>query len=249
MKNEEQYVENVLNTTNSKLTSAEAKLLLSLAKDIPRKGVIVEIGSYTGGSTILLAKGSRMTKGKKVYAIDAHTHVRHREDGVEIFSTIPAFRENLKNANVHDWVIPVVKMSARAVSGWKNPVGLLWIDGSHDYRYVKMDFLLWEKYLVEEGIIAFHDTNWPGPNRVIKEYIQNSERFNIIKKVDTITVVKKVKNANTPESLKISLRLFPTRIITSIDETLGEFGIFLSKNFPRFYCFLNKKTRSVSNDK
>lgn len=42
--------------------------------------------------------------------------------------------------------------------GWKKPIRLLWIDGSHKYEHAKMDFLLWEKHLVKGGIIAFHDT-------------------------------------------------------------------------------------------
>src|SRR3989344_134245 len=54
------------------LTVNEADLLYQIAKEI--KGNIVEIGSYAGGSTIILAKG--LQEPYKVYAIDPHCVIR-----------------------------------------------------------------------------------------------------------------------------------------------------------------------------
>ena len=52
------------------LTDEEAKLLYKLAKNC--KGVIVEIGSWKGKSTICMAKGSKAGNNVKIYAIDPH---------------------------------------------------------------------------------------------------------------------------------------------------------------------------------
>ncbi|MBM2805376.1 MAG: hypothetical protein HW419_3269, partial [Deltaproteobacteria bacterium] len=51
----------------------EGPYLFRLAKRGARLGVIVEIGSWKGKSTIWLAKGSEAVKGQLIYAIDPHT--------------------------------------------------------------------------------------------------------------------------------------------------------------------------------
>ena len=68
MKNEE--IKKIIIDSHAMLTLAEAGLLFSLASNINQKGAIVEIGSFKGGSTIFLAKGARIAKKGKVYAID-----------------------------------------------------------------------------------------------------------------------------------------------------------------------------------
>jgi len=55
------------------LARAEGKLLYRLAKRCTGRGVIVEIGSWKGKSTIWLASGSRAASRSKVHSIDPHT--------------------------------------------------------------------------------------------------------------------------------------------------------------------------------
>src|SRR5204862_2126445 len=52
------------------LTPKEGRLLYELARGCTGRGVIVEIGSWKGKSTIWLASGSRRGPGVFVYAID-----------------------------------------------------------------------------------------------------------------------------------------------------------------------------------
>src|SRR3972149_604172 len=70
------------------------------------------------------------------------------------------------------------------------------IDGSHKYEDVRKDFLVWEKFLVEGGIIAFHGTVInDGPRRVEKPYIIKSKRYSDIGFVDNITFARKTAAA------------------------------------------------------
>jgi predicted O-methyltransferase YrrM len=55
------------------LFEREGELLYDLAKNCTGKGVIVEIGSWKGKSTIWLGKGSKRGKKVLIYAIDPHT--------------------------------------------------------------------------------------------------------------------------------------------------------------------------------
>ena len=244
--NGKEHILNTIKEVHGLITENEGKLLFSLAKDILQKGVIVEIGSYKGGSTIILARGSKIAKREKVYAVDPHLRRGELRMGVEVVpaNTFPIFKGNIEHAGVSDWVIPIVRTSYRAARCWRRPIRFLWIDGSHKYEDVKMDFLLWERHLVNGGIIAFHDTRtstnadpttgFPtggigkggGPAMVVEEYILHSPRFKDIKIVDSITYARKIRNARLVELLKNNISLYSiikSKIITKITWTIHNF--------------------------
>jgi predicted O-methyltransferase YrrM len=56
------------------LSDEEATALYELAKGCTGRGVIVEIGSFKGRSTICLGLGSQAGQGVPIYAIDAGRH-------------------------------------------------------------------------------------------------------------------------------------------------------------------------------
>ncbi len=191
------------------LTESEIKYLYSLACRGPGQGALVEIGSWKGKSTILLATGSRASGREKIYAIDHHKGGPDQDQlGYEGVNTEAEFRQNIKAAGIEDHVIPMVMKSDEAVRGWEKPIRLLWIDGDHHYEAVKNDFLLWEPYVVTGGVIAFHDTYaWEGPRRVVEEYILPSDQFSIIGFVDSITAVKKTRRPSTRDRMKRKILL------------------------------------------
>jgi predicted O-methyltransferase YrrM len=71
-------LEGILSKVEGMLTLNEGRYLCRLAKLNPRKGPIVEIGSWKGKSTIWLALGAIAVGGDKVYAIDVGTSRRQR---------------------------------------------------------------------------------------------------------------------------------------------------------------------------
>lgn len=212
------YTEIVIEQIPTLLTDDEAYFLFSFPPFIPSGGVIVEIGSYLGGSTIIMARGSMKARKGKVYAIDPHDYPNKRVKGGSVEDTsriiYDRFTKNIIWAGVGRHVIHMHMTSKEAERKWKMPVSLLWIDGNHRYEYVKEDFLLWKKHLKVGGIIAFHDsfpskkiiraTGKPplptsdlrfsaGPRKVIREFIMHSKEFKIIKIVDSITCIRKLK--------------------------------------------------------
>jgi len=50
-----------------------------------------------------------------------------------------------------------------------NSIGMIFIDGSHEYELVKADMEAWRPKVVPGGIIALHDANFSGPHRVLAE--------------------------------------------------------------------------------
>jgi len=206
MKKEYRFVISKAQKIEGMLTNKEAFLLYLLAKQSSGKGAIVEIGSYKGKSTVCLALGTKKASREKVYTVDWHKGWKNAVGG----GTLPDFKQNMKKHGVFKYVIPMVMKSEEAARIWakkKNPIMLLWIDGSHDYKDVRKDFLLWSQYIVEGGVIAFHDTFWNGPYKVVNEYILKSGKFSQISAVDyTIFAIK--SKPNNMEKLKNIKMLF-----------------------------------------
>ena len=173
-------------------TSLKERLFLyETAKSIKGQGgAIVEIGSWKGKSTIWLAQGAKDGKQAKVYAVD-HFIGSSEHQGEKPVWTFDEFKENIKLANLKDIVNPIVANSETAVKDWKLPIEFIFIDGAHEYEEVKKDFLLWSPFLIDGGIIAFHDTTpdlkailenlpifgLPGPKEVAFKYVLNSKYF------------------------------------------------------------------------
>lgn len=181
---------NITNQVDGWLTDNEGRLLYNLASSCTGRGVIVEIGSWKGKSTIWLANGSKKGSNIKVFAIDPHEGIVTEE---KVFSSsYEDFRNFISIAKVDDIVNPIVKTSEDAVKTFTEQVELIFIDGLHEYDYVKLDFELWFPKLLEGGIMAFHDAFSPGVNKVIKEKVFKSSSFIEIKFVDSILYARKV---------------------------------------------------------
>src|SRR3972149_2350880 len=197
-------VRNTIQRVDGWLTEHEASYLYSLAQYGPGQGAIVEIGSWKGKSTILLAAGSKSAGREKVHAVDHHKGGPDQAGlGYQDVNTEIDFRKNIKSAGIEDQVIPLVMTSTRAAQGWSGPIRLLWIDGDHSYEAVKTDLLLWEPHVVEGGVIAFHDTYaWEGPRRVVEEYLLRSNRFSSLGFVDSITAVKKTQRRSPWDKIR-----------------------------------------------
>ena len=74
------------------LSYNEGKLLYKLARNDNTEGVIVEIGSWRGKSTICLAMGSKDNKSTQVYAIDPH--INREENYKELLQNIEKYKLN-----------------------------------------------------------------------------------------------------------------------------------------------------------
>jgi methyltransferase family protein len=164
------------------LSLAEATYLHELAARAPGAGVVVEIGSYQGKSTVVLAHASRAAGRERVVAIDPFNG-----------GASSAFRENVARAGVAGHVEPVVARSNDVAAGWTTPVRLVWIDGNHSFEQARDDLRNWAPHVVPGGIVAFHDTyQWDGVRRVVDEQALRSPDLVLIGLVDTIAAFRKV---------------------------------------------------------
>lgn len=205
------------------LTIKEGILLYNLAKRCSGKGVIVEIGSWKGRSTVWLGKGSKNGNKVKIYSIDPHTgSLELRQIYGNNIWTLKEFEKNIKMAEIDDIVIPIVKTSQEAAKNWSGKnIELLWIDGSHEEKLVELDYKLWEPYLIDGGIIAFHDTMTGGPKKIVIKYLYKGTKFKNVNFIEGITFAEKSSNL-------------------SLKEKITNIYILLLRNLYIFYSFLNR---------
>jgi predicted O-methyltransferase YrrM len=163
----------IVMSIEGQISRAEAKTLLELAQNTIADSVIIEIGSYRGRSSVALAFGALLGNHNRVYAIDPHVEFRGifggqfgPRDQAELYS-------NLVKAGVGDIVAVVSLPSLVVAKGWhQRNVGLLWIDGDHNYEAVRTDYEVWRDFLIEDSVIALHDNQAPGVEQLIQELMQ-----------------------------------------------------------------------------
>jgi glycosyltransferase involved in cell wall biosynthesis len=128
----------------------------------------VEIGSWKGRSTTAIASGLERAGAGLLYAVDPHERSRlHTLTGEA--ATYPALRANLRRAGVDGRVRCVRSTSADARADFaERSVGLLFVDGSHEYEDVARDLDEWFPCLSEGATAAFHDAiGYPGVARLL----------------------------------------------------------------------------------
>ncbi len=179
------------------LAEGEAELLYDLAAKAPKNGKIVEIGSWKGRSTIGLASGSKKANGGKITAIDPHTGSSEHQGGGQGVNTFEEFKKNINEAGLADMIQPIVKKSSEAVNDFHEPISLIFIDGGHEYEFVKQDFDQWVPKVVDGGIVALHDTiSWGGPRQVAEKDLFLSRNFKDTGFVNSISYGTKTEKNN-----------------------------------------------------
>ena len=67
-------------------------------------------------------------------------------------------------------IVRLVNLTSEIVSpNWSQPIGLLFIDGDHSEEGVRRDWNCWSPQLAADAAIAFDDSDWPGPAKLIGE--------------------------------------------------------------------------------
>jgi predicted O-methyltransferase YrrM len=145
----------------------EAKALVVASYGLPENAVIVEIGSFLGSGSVLLA-GARKVRGSgKVHCIDPFDC---SGDGFsapiyqDILTTSGVgtlkerFDENIRRFGLDAWVEGHASGAVDAAATWTTPIDLLILDGDQSYRGAREAFEKWTPFLKPGGILAVHNT-------------------------------------------------------------------------------------------
>lgn len=162
---------------NGWLSEAQGMALYCLAaRSIA--GDVLEVGSFCGKSTVFLALGCKHTTAR-VVAVDPHKAIA--EGGKEQYGpdfqprltgTWEEFSSNVRRSGLGEYVEPFVGTSQEAREVYSSlRLKLLFIDGSHDFPDVLLDYSMWNDMIVPGGYLAFHDSNFEGVNRVLHQHL------------------------------------------------------------------------------
>jgi len=180
------------------LADGEADQLFKLARGFTPHSdpVVVELGSWKGKSSVMLAAGLIGKQNPKLFCVDPFGCDENAEYQQKYYAALleedrrsieDTFRHNMKICEVISIAQPVKGYSFDIVRTWTTPIDVLFIDASHEYPAVLRDFETWLEFLKQDGVIAFHDANgkWPGPTRVVQEKL-HPPKFGPVNAVDTL---------------------------------------------------------------
>ncbi|MDQ5822815.1 MAG: class I SAM-dependent methyltransferase [Chloroflexota bacterium] len=161
------YTEDII----SGVTATEASMLYDLAVEVHSQGLgsVVEVGAYTGKSTIILSAAG------PVYSIDHHRGNAEHQPGQarcrsgtlieERVDTFPIFKTNLSRAGlwsqttaiVTDHITALQLLPSKAI-----PIALLFADADHSEFGTWLLIECWRNKV--RGVMAFHDycEDFPG---------------------------------------------------------------------------------------
>ena len=161
-----------------------------LAKLAVHSKVIVEVGSWKGKSTITMALANPKAR---IFAIDPFTGSQEHEflEGGKV-DTYQEFQNNCRTFKVEKNIKPLRMTSEQAIQFLKEPIDMLFIDGSHEYDDVKNDFEFLFPLVRERGIVLFHDSKWPGVKRVLWENFIPNPHTSCPQRIEDTTFARKL---------------------------------------------------------
>jgi predicted O-methyltransferase YrrM len=156
--------------TNTAVTELQARYLLAAVEATERmdRTVIVEIGSFRGATTRLLALATK----RQIVTVDPFIGYGGSMQDYEIFRQLTSSLSN---------VVHIHATSGQALQDWAvGPVSLLFIDSVHDWANTWFDLVGWSRQVTPGGLIALHDTDskcFAGTRKAAFRFASSGELF------------------------------------------------------------------------
>jgi hypothetical protein len=190
---------------------------------------IVEVGSYCGRATMALAGAVEASNVRAiVHAVDPHEGLVGAIDGtlapeqrLPTYDRFLAVTDGARRAGI----VNVVRARSTDVV-WNDPIGVLVLDGMHDYLSVTADVTHFSPFVVEGGFVAFHDRSedFPGVAACIRDLL-NTRAYDVQEEVGSLVVLRRTQpRASLPTDAEFPRELGADRLRTQIavrDDTIG----------------------------
>ena len=143
----------------------EKVALYRLASDLPENATIVEIGSYHGASSAVMASAAEK-HSLRVHCIDTWQNDAVSDASEDIFGTF------LANTFFAGETIVTHRGDCHEVNNQIDfPVNMLFVDGDHSYEGAKRDFEIYLPKINPQGVLAMHDMTHPGVQQAFDEVV------------------------------------------------------------------------------
>jgi predicted O-methyltransferase YrrM len=174
------------------MSADQAEALYTAAAACHSGDQIVEIGSFRGRSTIVLA--SAAADGVAIVAIDPHAGNDRGPNEIDGFVDEAAqdhdvFIANLAAAGVTDRVRHVRAMSDQAHAQVDGDIAVLYIDGAHRYAPARQDIEQWGARVRSGGTLLIHDSfSSVGVTLAILKELMFGHRFRYVGRARSLTI-------------------------------------------------------------
>jgi predicted O-methyltransferase YrrM len=148
------------------MREAEAVALAAYSSRLPADAVIVEIGSFLGGSAIVLAGARKLQRSGQVHCIDPFD-ASGDPFSAPIYKIIGAtrggslqqrFAANIRKAGLRGWVVAHPGTDSAIAATWDAPIDMLFLDGDQSPAGARAAYANWAPFLKNKGIIAIHNS-------------------------------------------------------------------------------------------
>lgn len=166
------------------LLPSGAEELYRYASQANPNGFVVEVGSFSGKSTVCIARALKdnrhENKTRQMVAVD----IKFQSD----------FRDNLAQFGVSDHIYIMESSSLHAAENWNQPVSFLYIDGHHGKAHAYADLTVWDTLVMPGGIVALDDIAgfMLGPNLQMQAAIRTGA-YDLLSDVGGVSFLKKKK--------------------------------------------------------
>lgn len=132
----------------------------------------IEIGSYRGESTEIFLKSNAF---KTLYCIDPWEDGYDQNDLASSPEIVQAEKEFDEKFNNNQIIKKIKQKSCDAVTLFEdNSIDFIYIDGNHQYEFVKSDLENFVPKIKNGGFISGHDYNphWAGTKKAINDFFK-----------------------------------------------------------------------------
>jgi cephalosporin hydroxylase len=178
----------------------EIDLLLDIAETLPQNPVIVEIGTYLGGTTVLLAEAR---SDATITTIDCCNHgdnwIEPYGEYVQNYIVEQVLKDKvskqhlLNNVGRFNNIHFIEGYSPECASDWNKEIDLYFEDGDHENPNLHKNLMFWSKFVKVGGYLAAHDYDDIRSHDVvteINELIGNG--WEKVSQQDSLIVLRKI---------------------------------------------------------
>ena len=171
-------------TFTSKMMDAGELTYLAAALSLYRwdgKGIVVEIGAYLGSTTVFMAKVLQHL-GHKVPILSIDPFERVAPNRTNPQGVYASYLQKVREHKFDDVCLPLVAFSKDASPVVPDTIGLLVVDGGHEYEVVSRDLHDYAPKVLPGGFIFIDDYigAYPGVTRAVDEYFVDAGPFTVV---------------------------------------------------------------------
>ncbi len=166
----------------------DASELLYLARTLAAyswdtTAIIVEIGAYTGRTTLFMNRVLRLL-GKRVPILSIDAFDAFQPEALNPQGNYTAYLQTMRANNVGDVCLPLTAFSQNAAPVVPDKIGVLVVDGGHTFPVVMQDLALYGPKVLPGGYIFIDDYGpaYPDVMRAVDEYFVPGSSFTVLHK-------------------------------------------------------------------